>query len=70
MAPRLGIFGWHKFTIDLDIDVGMYEVRARATDNLGNRQTVDLDMWNYASMQDDATQRIDLIVVDGLTYTE
>ena len=70
MDPRLGIFGWHKFTLDLDLEVGLYTVRARATDNLGNRQTLDLDMWNYASMQDDAMQTINLIVVDGLTYTE
>ena len=70
MEPRLGLFAWHKFQVELDLSVGLYSVRARATDSLGNRQTLKLDMWNYASMQDDAMQRIDLIVVDGLQHTE
>jgi len=70
IAPRLGIFGWCRFQVELDLPVGLYTVRARATDNLGNRQTIKLDMWNYASMQDDAVQQIDLIVVDGLRVTE
>jgi len=70
MEPRLGIFGWLKVTVDMDLAIGMYSVRVRATDNMGFRQTVKLDMWNWASMQDDAMQRIDLTVVDGLTCTE
>ena len=70
MEPRLGIFGWLKFTVQLELGVGMYSIRVRATDNMGFRQTVQLDMWNWASMQDDAMQKIDLIVVDGLTVTE
>jgi len=70
LAPRLGMFGWHRFEFEVDLAVGMYTVRARATDNIGNRQTVDLDSWNWASMQDDAIQAIELIVVDELKVTE
>jgi len=70
MEPRLGIFGWHKFQVELDLAVGMYTIMVRATDNLGARQLIELDSWNWASMQDDAMQRINLIVVDGLTCTE
>ena len=70
LSPRLGVFAWLRFEVDVDVAVGLYSVRARATDNIGNRQTVNLDMWNYASMQDDAIQTIQLIVVDDLKVTE
>jgi len=69
LEPRLGIFGWLKFQIELDLHVGLYTVMTRATDSLGNQQCIGID-WNWASMQDDAIQKIDLIVVDGLTVTE
>ena len=108
LQPRLGIFAWHRFDFDVDLAVGMYTVRCRATDSIGNRQTVELDsvstphprsaahaphqtwpcaapapthsiaaparavcvQWNYASMQDDAIQTIELIVVNELRVTE
>ena len=70
LSPRLGVFGWHRFEFYADVAVGLYAVRVRATDNIGNRQTVELDMVNYASMQDDAIQSIQLIVVDDLKVTE
>lgn len=70
LSPRLGVFGWHRFEFETDLAVGQYTVQVRATDNIGNRQTVKLDSWNYASMQDDAVQSIQLIVVDNLKVTE
>lgn len=72
LQPRLGIFAWHKFTIEMTLDVGVYIVYVRAIDCLGNEQHLQLQEsdWNYASMCDDASQRIDIIVVDHLTFTE
>jgi len=70
MEPRLGIFGWLKFQVQMELHVGMYKVLVRATDNLGQHQKVELDDWNWASMQDDAMQKMDLIVVDRMTFTE
>ena len=43
LQPRLGIFAWHRFDFNVDLAVGMYTVRCRATDSIGNRQTVELD---------------------------
>jgi hypothetical protein len=52
--------------------VGVYQVAVRATDNLGQRQKIELtdEDWNWASMQDDAVQVLQLTVVDGLAVTE
>jgi len=70
MEPRIGIWGWHKFQLEMDLQIGLYKVMIRATDSIGNQQKVELDDWNWASMQDDAIQKMDLIVVDQMTVTE
>eukprot|EP00026_Physarum_polycephalum_P004505 Phypoly_transcript_04526.p1 GENE.Phypoly_transcript_04526~~Phypoly_transcript_04526.p1 ORF type:complete len:537 (+),score=90.25 Phypoly_transcript_04526:545-2155(+) len=69
LGPRLGINAWANFSLTLDLPVGIYQVRVRATDNLGQRQSLSLE-WNFCSMQDDAIQSFELTVVDHLSVME
>ncbi len=49
LEPRIGVFAWHNFSVELTLDVGMYKLRARAVDSLGHQQKAHLgpEDWNW-----------------------
>lgn len=71
LEPRLGIFGWHKFTVTLHLEAGVYTVRVRAAGPVGDVQKSKLtsDDWNWHGMNDNACQTIEVVAVNSMTIT-
>lgn len=71
LEPRIGVFAWHRFTITLNIEVGIYKLVVKATDSTGHQQKVRIEPqdWNWHGMCDDATQNLNIVAVEKLSFT-